>query len=142
VRAFVVSFFVLGFLGVGVEIIHTAVGDHCKKRAVGIIDWTFQGHSSLWMFPIYGSLAIFFPLGYRIVSEWFLPIRACFYAAGIMIFEYCAGYVLHRYIGVRPWQYTDGWHLNGYVRLDYFPRWMIFGVFVEWFFLTFFPSLL
>lgn len=136
-RAFIVSFLVLGFLGVGVEIIYTSVNDHIRKRTLGIIDWTFQGHSSLWMFPIYGSLAIFFPLAYHIVSGWFLPLRYGFYAAGIMAFEYWAGYALHRYIGVRPWQYTNGWHLDGYVRLDYFPLWMMFGAFIEWVYLTF-----
>ena len=135
-RALVVSFFVFAFLGVGVEIIFTSIFGHLKKRSIGEIDWSLRGQSYLWMFPIYGCLAVFFPMVRDIASEWNILFRGIFYGVWVLIFEFGAGLLLERCTGVCPWKYTNGWHVRGYAKLDYLPLWMIFGLFVEWIYLN------
>ena len=33
--------------------------------------------------------------------------------------------------GKCPWEYTTGWHIMGYIRLDFTPAWMFFSFIIE-----------
>lgn len=92
-----------------------------------------EGHTYLWMLPIYGLAApLFEPLHDRI-RDWPTGLRAATYAAGIMSVEYASGWALERAIGVCPWDYSERarLHLHGYVRLDYAPLWATAGLALE-----------
>ncbi len=86
------------------------------------------GEISVVMLPIY-----FFGIGFGLVgvsglvAEWPWALRALAYAAVIMGFEWCAATVLY-FFGIRAWVYTQGWHIQGKVRVDYIFYWWVFGV--------------
>ena len=50
---------------------------------------------------------------------------------GIYIVECSTGFLLEQITGKCPWEYTSGWHLLGYIRLDYFPSWLAFAFIIE-----------
>jgi uncharacterized membrane protein len=85
------------------------------------------------MFPIYGLIAPLYEPIHDAVRAWPLPARAAVYAAGFMLVEYAAGWLLRRLTGVCPWDYTGRarWHVHGLVRLEYAPLWALFGLALE-----------
>ena len=89
-----------------------------------------MGQSSAWMFPIYG---IAFVIGdiYPRISKWPGIARAFLYGVCIMFVEYTSGRLLTKF-DVCPWNYEGcKYSINGLIRLDYFPFWMIAGMFYE-----------
>jgi len=83
------------------------------------------------MFPIYGAISIAFPWGYSKLKQWDFLLRYLTYAVVILIVEYIAGFLLEQLTGNCPWKYTEGWHIAGFIRLDYLPLWMVFGAMLE-----------
>jgi uncharacterized membrane protein len=120
---------VYGALGVAVEVAFTGARDAVANRG-----WRLEGHSYLWMFPIYGSAAYLFePLHDRLrgASIW---QRAAAYAAGIMTVEYVTGMSLRRLVGAVPWDYSGHGRFvlaGGATRLDYAPLWAVAGLALE-----------
>jgi hypothetical protein len=120
---------VYGALGVAAEIVFTGMRGAAANR-----DWRLEGHSYLWMFPIYGSAAYLFePLHDRLrgASIW---QRAAAYSAGIMSIEYVTGIALRRAVGAVPWDYTGHGRFvlpGGATRLDYAPLWAVAGLALE-----------
>ena len=119
---------VYGVVGVGAEVAFTGLRDGVVRRS-----WGLEGHSYVWMLPIYGLAAYLFEPAHdavRVRSWW---QRAAVYSVGIMGVEYSVGMGLRRLIGLVPWDYTDhGFVLpGGATRLDYAPLWAGAGLALE-----------
>lgn len=113
-----------GIVGWCIEIIFTSMG--CAKNK----NSKLEGHTSLWMFPIYGAAACIYP-AYRHLQKLPTALRAALYSAGILSFEYCSGSLLKK-INSCPWDYSGKpTNINGLIRLDYAPLWAITGLIFE-----------
>ena len=89
-----------------------------------------MGHSSLWMFPIYGCAAFLHPLSniYRRFNTFF---RGLVYMLHIFLAEFVSGSIL-KHFGICPWDYSHSpFHVQGVIRLDYAPLWFGLGLFYE-----------
>ena len=95
------------------------------------MNWSLTGVSYFWMIFIYGCIPLDFAPVYKAVMKYPLFIRLLIYAATIFLVEYITGFILDITTGSCPWQYTTGWNVSGYIRLDYFPFWMLFGFLIE-----------
>jgi len=123
-------FVAMGCVGITTEIFFTAIT--AQVAAFPEIDnWRLTGHSYIWMFPIYGLAGLAFPLILPKIHYLYFPIRMWIYALGIFVVEFIAGWLLDVFTGQCPWEYTSGWHIMGYIKLDYAPFWMLFGGLVE-----------
>lgn len=127
-----IRFYLWATLGLSSEIFFTAFSDlyiaiHDHKP----IDWGLSGHSYVWMFFIYGSGALLFPLTHKHLKGFHLLLRMIAIAIGIFIVEFITGFILDKVTGHCPWEYTSQWNVMGYIRLDYLPVWMIFAYIIE-----------
>lgn len=116
-------------VGVATEVVFTGARDGVLRR-----DWRLQGHSYLWMVPIYGMSAYLFEPVHEAVRGRSLWQRAAAYSAGIMGVEYLTGMALKKVVGVVPWDYSghSRWVLpGGATRLDYAPMWAVAGLALE-----------
>ena len=119
------KFIICGLTGWCIEIFFTSLGSARKK------DWHLQGHSSAWMFPIYG-MAAGFDMVYPKIKNWSALRRGFCYGILIMSGEYISGSILNAF-DVCPWDYKNAkYSINGLVRMDYLPFWMVAGLFFEW----------
>ena len=125
-------FVVMGCLGITMEIFVTAIGDLLSMIQAGDIEhFRLEGKSYIWMFPIYGIAGIAFPIVLNYIGNWNVIFRMAFYGIGILTVEFITGGLLDIVTGACPWNYTTGWHIMGYIRLDYFPFWAVFGYLIE-----------
>ena len=120
-------------LGLVVEVVYTAVygaAEALVNRRP--LDRSLQGHTYLWMLPIYGFGGLHFELLYGAVLDWHWFFRGLLYGVCIFLIEYLAGWVIEKLSGAVPWDYsTRRWHIHGKIRLDYLPIWFLFGLFLE-----------
>ena len=114
-------------LGITCEIFFTAFYELYHGR----MDIQMKGHSYIWMFPIYGLAGLLFPPILKLIANWNVLLRMCVYAIGILAVEFATGWFLDIVTGQCPWEYKEGWHLMGYMRIDFFPFWALFGLLVE-----------
>ncbi len=115
-------------IGITAEILFTGLKALFQKN-----DRNMPGHTTLWMVPIY-----FFglPLGF----EWLageiaglnIFLRAVIYATLILAIEYVAATLILWLTKKNPWEYTQGWHIKGRIRIDRFPVWAFFGIVLEY----------
>ena len=113
-----------GTIGWCIEILVTAF-DAFKKREA-----TLTGHTSLFMFPIYGAACLLRPL-FILFAGFHWAIRGLVYMLCIFSGEYVSGQFLKRR-GCCPWGYDrSGWNIGGVVRLDYGPAWFLVGLLFE-----------
>lgn len=118
------NFVICGLTGWCMEILFTAFGALLRGNSLMV------GYTSLWMFPIYGMAVLIYPV-YRKIHRLPLLLRGCLYAAIIMVGEFVSGSIL-RFFGVCPWNYAGTPNnINGLVRLDYFPVWILAGILFE-----------
>lgn len=118
------NFIKCGTLGWCMEILFTALGA-LRRRESPLI-----GHTSLWMFPIYGSAALFQPL-FILLKRCHVLIRGTIYALSIFAAEYASGRFLSKH-NICPWNYCrHHWHVNGLIRIDFFPFWFLAGLVFE-----------
>jgi uncharacterized membrane protein len=122
-------FFAMGCLGMTTEIFFTAIYDIALGKAE--VPAKLMGYSYIWMFPIYGSSGILFPMMWRVIEKWNVLLRMCVYGAGIIVVEFVTGWLLDVFTGQCPWEYKEGIHIMGYIRLDFFPFWAVFGLVIE-----------
>jgi len=108
------------------EVIFTALQDLWRTRR-----FRLHGYSFIWMFPIYGLLAILFPFVSRGVAGLPWPVRGLSYMLGIYLIEYVSGSLLTMLTGSHIWQYKGRWTLQGQVNLLYAPVWFAIGLLVE-----------
>ena len=110
------DFIICGITGWCMEIIFTSLGSFLTG------DYTLTGHTSLWMFPIYGMAAFIFPL-YQKIRFFPIWLRVSLYAVLIFAVEFITGIILKSW-NLCPWNYEHAtWNLAGVIRLDYFFFW-------------------
>ena len=118
------NFMKCGAIGWCMEIIFTALGA-LRRRELPLM-----GQTSLWMFPIYGSAAFFKPL-FSLLKRYSIPVRGTIYALSIFSAEYASGRLLEKH-NLCPWNYNrHHWHINGLIRVDFFPFWFMAGLLFE-----------
>jgi len=83
------------------------------------------------MIFIYGSAIFLFPPVYKLLTNYNWFIRALIYGILILIVEFISGYIIKLLVGKIPWHYKSKWAINGFVRLDYLPFWMVAGMAIE-----------
>ena len=118
------TFIQCGILGWGMEILWTGL-DSFRRR-----DYKLTGHSSLWMFPIYGAGCLLRPICALVKKcHWF--VRGCVYALFIFVAEYLSGRFLLKK-GRCPLSYVKArWNIVNVIRLDYAPCWFATGLLME-----------
>lgn len=118
-------------VGITTEVVFTSI-----SRAVNTfiaddaIDWALGGKTYLWMFLIYASIPLLFKLFEPLVAKYNLFIKSLIAVAFIYVIEFTTGLALELITGQCPWKYTEGFHLFGFVRLDYFPFWLVFALLI------------
>lgn len=126
------GFFLFGVTGVCTEIFFTAFQNLFYAYANrSTPDWSLTGKSYVWMFPIYGSAAIFLNLLMPYLRRFNFFTRLLFYPIGIFIVEYITGWLLDLITGKCPWEYHSPYAIHGYINLAYTPFWMLFGIALE-----------
>jgi len=68
---------------------------------------------------------------YPKVAHFSLPVRMSIFVGMVYLIEFSAGFLLDKLTGQCPWEYTTGWHVMGYIRLDYALFWAVFGFILE-----------
>lgn len=91
---------------------------------------TLTGHTSLFMFPIYGAACLMRPL-FLLLSGFHWAVRGFVYMLCIFAGEYASGRFLQKK-GRCPWCYDrTGWNVCRVIRLDYAPAWFLLGLIFE-----------
>jgi hypothetical protein len=128
------------------------------RRLPGFLSWIFQfhwkvdpwldlchvwdapvkvlyGQASLWMFLVYGSIALF---GLEPAYHWMkgkgwpMPARGAVYMAIILAMECATGWILRALTGWDIWYYEDGaLTILKYTSLAIAPMWFILGLVSE-----------
>ncbi len=93
--------------------------------------WSLTGKTYVWMAPIYAIIPLAFGYLYPKLQHLPMFVRLLIYVLGIYCIEFSSGFLLEQITGKCPWEYTVGWHIAGYIRLDYFPAWLLFGFIIE-----------
>jgi uncharacterized membrane protein len=122
-------FLIWGALGMLGEVIYTAIYDLIKKK-----DLTLTGKTYLWMFPIYGLIAVLYEPAFEQIRDLHWVLRAVIWSIGFTAIEWLTGLLLHRSIGKCPWDYQRAGAklaLGPYIRADYFPLWAAIGLLLE-----------
>lgn len=118
------NFFKCGLVGWCLEILFTSL-DALRRR-----DMTLRGHTSLWMFPIYGCAAILSPLAHLLRGKSTVK-RGLVYMGLIFSMEYLSGRLLWER-KICPWDYTRSrWNVGRVIRLDFAPYWFCAGLLFE-----------
>ncbi|MDQ4144809.1 MAG: hypothetical protein M3198_13935 [Actinomycetota bacterium] len=123
-------------LGIGRTIVYTAIGFSTEVAFSALHDAgrgrKVRMRTSPWMLPIYALIRpLYEPLHDR-MRGMPVPARATVYGLGFMTIEYASGRALRALRGHAPWDYSYARrHLDGLVRLDYFPLWATGGLALE-----------
>lgn len=116
-------FLCYGILGIFLEITWTSLYSLTEG------DYSLYGHSSFFMFFIYGMVVFLEPV-FEIFKKQNVLVRTLTYAALIFTAEYFSGSVL-KYFGICPWVYTTRFNINGLIRIDYIFIWITAGYIYE-----------
>jgi uncharacterized membrane protein len=125
----IISFLLMGCLGITTEIFFTAIYDIVMNKSENPM--ILKGYSYIWMFPIYGLSALTFPVIAKKLSPLPQMIRSLIVGIGILVVEYISGYFLRKLTGFCPWEYKEGMHIHGLIRLDFYPFWVAFAFILE-----------
>ena len=111
------------------EVVFTALTESLPRK-----DWRLQGISYLWMFSIYGLLAILYEPVHDLIRD--LPWwgRAVIWALGFTVVELISGWLIARLFGRCPWDYVAAgkrFAINPYIRWDFFIVWAVIGLALE-----------
>lgn len=127
VKNFLKNFFKCGLCGWCLECFWTGL---CSIKNWSKNDRTLSCRTSVWMFPIYGMAAFLAPLCSKLQKRNAL-VRGGVYAILIYITEYTTGVLLKKYRAC-PWDYSKSkYHVNGVIRFDYAPLWILTGLLFE-----------
>jgi uncharacterized membrane protein len=122
-----IRFVLYGLGGWCGEILFTALTDSIPKR-----DWRLVGTTYLWMFPIYGLLAVLYEPTHDLIRDYPLLVRALIWSLGFTSIELVTGWLIERISGRCPWDYSQKrFAINAYIRWDFFPVWAIIGLALE-----------
>ncbi len=118
-------------IGITTEVVFTSISKLVNTFiADDAIDWALGGKTYLWMFLIYASIPLLFKLFESHIDRYNIFIKALIAVFVIFIVEFAAGGFLEITTGACPWKYTEGFHVFGFIRLDYFPFWYIFALLI------------
>lgn len=118
------DFLLCGFIGWCVEIIFTSFHSFCRNNK------TLIGHTSIWMFPIYGCAIFLKPIS-KILKHQPAFLRGSIYAMCIYFTEFVSGILLMKQ-NACPWNYHRcRWQIRNVIRLDFAPYWFCIGLFFE-----------
>lgn len=117
-------FIIYGLLGWNMEVIWTGLTSFSAEN-INLI-----GHTSVWMFFVYGSAVFIFEPVYRIIADCNTFVRGCAWMALIFVIEFISGMIL-RSIGIEAWYYDCRFSVCGVIRLDYAPVWFAVGLIFE-----------
>ncbi|MBS4539782.1 hypothetical protein GOQ27_15010 [Clostridium sp. D2Q-11] len=122
----IIKFVMYGLIGLLIEVFFTGIGSLISN------DFTLIGHTYIWMFFIYGS-AVFLERIHDIIRDKNFIIRGGVWSVIIFSIEFVTGFLLHKIIGVCPWDYSGNspYTILGYIRLDYLPFWFVLGLLFE-----------
>jgi uncharacterized membrane protein len=125
-----IRFLIYGCLGWCGEIIFTAVTDRLSGRAK---NWLLMGVTSLWYFPMYGSIVFLYEPLHDFLRPQFFLIRAVAYLLGFWAIEYAGGWLIWKLTGHKPWDYTHspGGSLHGLIRWNFVLVWPLYGLALE-----------
>ncbi|MCM1527388.1 MAG: hypothetical protein NC091_09095 [Bacteroides sp.] len=124
VRRLTRNFVKCGLAGWCLEILFTALAS-LRRRNLRL-----KGNTSLWMFPIYGSIAFLEPM-FRLMQKHTLLLRGLTYMSLIFSAEFLTGRLLIRR-KLCPWDYSRSrYRVGRVIRLDYAPWWFAAGLFFE-----------
>lgn len=122
-----IRFVLYGLGGWCGEVVFTALTESVPRR-----DWRLTGVTYLWMFPIYGMLALLYEPVHDLIRHMPWPVRASLWAVGFTAVEAVSGWLIARLTGRCPWDYSEKrWAINPYIRWDYFPVWAVVGLALE-----------
>lgn len=117
-------FLIYGSIGITLEILWTGITAFLDG------DLSFTGHSSVIMFPIYGSVLFLEPVFVQLKANNIL-LRGIIYMSLIFAVEYWSGLFL-TFLRICPWSYIDTtYNIRGLIRLDYAPLWFCAGLLYE-----------
>lgn len=119
-----IRFFIYGLFGWGMEVAFTGLGSAMRGNL------RLEGHTYLWMFPIYG-LAVFLEPLHHAMRPWPWYVRGLAWVLVIWVLEYATGAAIRALVGSSPWIYREGWQVDELIRLDMAPLWFIVGLFFE-----------
>ena len=118
------KFLICGLTGWCLEILFTALGSFRRREL------KLMGHTSLWMFPIYGMAVLLQPV-YFIIKKLPALLRGIIYSTCFFSVEFLSGSFLKKR-GICPWDYSEAKsNVGGVIRLDYMPFWMAAGLLFE-----------
>lgn len=122
-----IRFILYGLGGWCGEVLFTALTDSLPHR-----DWRLIGTTYLWMFPIYGLLAVLYEPVHDLIRDYPLIVRAVVWSIGFTTIELITGWLLERFTGRCPWDYSEKrFAINAYIRWDFFLVWAIIGLALE-----------
>lgn len=122
-----IRFILYGLGGWCGEVVYTALSESVPRR-----DWRLIGTTYLWMFPIYGLIAILYEPVHEIIRgiPWYG--RALIWSLGFTAVEWLTGWLIARFTGRCPWDYTGKrFAINAYIRWDFFIVWAVVGLALE-----------
>lgn len=111
-------------LGIATEVCFTAF-----KNLYYYNDWSLDGHTQLWIIPVYAVGGYLFEIIYIKIPYFY--IRIPIYLIFLYFIEYISGILLINILGYCPWEYTDPGNIHGLVQLYYIPFWTIFVIGVD-----------
>lgn len=118
------NFLRCGLTGWCLEILFTALAS-LRRRSLRL-----KGTTSLWMFPIYGSIALLEPF-FRLMKNRPILLRGLTYMSLFFSAEFWSGRFL-RNKQICPWDYgRSRYHIGRVIRLDYAPCWFGAGLLFE-----------
>lgn len=126
-----IFFFVLfGVIGIAGEVIFTSVYSLITKKE----NRSMKGHSSLWMFFIYGFVYFIILFGRTYFSGWNIFLRGLIYLFLIYCLEFASGLILKKFHAI-PWIYGNDkltkCNFRGIVCLTFVPLWYVSGILFE-----------
>ncbi len=128
----IIVFCLFSCIGITGEIFFTSIYRNVSAAMEGAAwNWDMKGHSYIWMFFIYGFASIFFPFAMNRMKKVPDFFRLLVFATAIYVAEFISGFLLEMLTGSCPWEYKEGLHIMGYIRLDYLPAWMAFAYLLE-----------
>lgn len=119
-----IRYIIYGFLGWNIEIIWTGFTSLTSGSK------NLMGHTSIWMFFIYGAAVFLFEPVHAWISHFHWFWRGCVWTMLIFVIELVSGLIL-KAVGIRAWEYTGPTSVLGVIRLDYAPLWFMVGLIFE-----------
>ena len=123
----VIRFILYGLGGWCGEVLYTALTESVPQR-----DWRLVGTTYLWMFPIYGLIAVFYEPVHDLIRDFPWFVRAVIWSIGFTTVELITGWGIAKITGRCPWDYSNKrFAINAYIRWDYFLVWAVIGLALE-----------